>query len=217
LEGENKAGARRASELNGWVTFQCDASMEEEAKELRVERDKRFGNRFPVKKGDERWVGDLGEFVLHRKLLSLGVRHTWHIENPTENPDFTIALIGKTAVKTVKRQDAPKPHYTQGIAIEHVHKIPIDYVFFATYEIPIKLMWILGAMEKEEFIKVSKVVRDGELVHENYTHRGDTIYNAVISYFTPFLEWLRPALELAEALELAAETEEAEEEPYFRI
>ncbi|MFJ1460936.1 hypothetical protein [Nocardia sp. N2S4-5] len=161
-----------------------------EAKRIRAQRDKRYGNIFKEKDSDLRWVGEIGELCFNgwaRRNTALPVE--WLVEDVAGNADFIIGNIS-IGMKTVKRKVAPREDYTAQITAKHAEE-PVEHFFFASYEYPRKRLWLLGGIAKEEFLRDARYHPAGDMVHENYTIRpGHEIFNIEISKLTPPLKWI---------------------------
>ena len=79
------------------------------------------------------------------------IPHLWLSDDEAAGKhDFDISGI-KVGAKTVKRQVPMRPHYTAQITAQHA-KEPIDHFFFMCFEVPRKVMWLLGGITKEDFL-----------------------------------------------------------------
>lgn len=81
------------SQINqrGWIILDVPASAEDKASSLREHRDKIYGNIYTEEDSDERWVGDLGEFVFKSFLTSRGISKIdfeWILEDAAGKADF---------------------------------------------------------------------------------------------------------------------------------
>jgi hypothetical protein len=169
-------------------------ALEQQAKEIRENRDMIFGNIYYEAESDIRWIGDLGELCFNQWLeQNQIIDYSWEVEDVAGKPDFVIN--GKRVdVKTVKRRVPPKPNYTAQITARHKDH-PIDELFFMSYEFKIKKMWLLGGISLINFLKVAKQYKAGDIVHSNYSIRqGHEIYNAEISLLHPPLTWLEEVM-----------------------
>jgi hypothetical protein len=162
----------------------------EEAKQMRAERDQRYGNIFTEYGSDLRWIGELGEITFNYWLKQQGItQYEWILENPAGKSDFIINTL-QVDVKTVKRQGPPKPGYTAQITAKHINT-PADELFFLSYEFPIKRLWFLGGIKKIEFLRFARYYGENERVHASYVIRkGHEIYNIETSRLLPPYSWL---------------------------
>lgn len=165
----------------GWISLLIAQRYEERAKQMRVERDRKYGNIYREATTDARWVGDLGEIVFKSWLKHEHIqKFEWVLDDTAGKPDFVMAKGTRIGVKTVKRQGPPLDHYTAQITARHADE-PIDQFFFMSYEIPKRLMWMLGGIEKKQFLDKSTYYKSGEKVHGNYPIRdGHAIFNTEI-------------------------------------
>jgi len=165
-----------------FVFIDVSLDMENKAAGIREKRDEQYGNIYEETDTDIRWVGDLGEICFNTWLKNNNITNfDWHLENTAGKPDFTINGT-RIDVKTVKRKVPPRLDYTAQITAQHIHS-PVDELFFCSYEYQIKRMWLLGGIEKSEFIKKAIFYKAGDKVHENYTIRkGHEIYNTALSH-----------------------------------
>lgn len=173
-----------------FIVLDVDQATEEQAKKIRAERDEKYGNIFMEAPSDMRWVGEIGEIVFKRWANSFpGISARWITDKVAGQPDFEIN--GFTVdVKTVKRKDAVKPHYTAQVTARHA-KHRVDFYFFASYELPRRRLWLLGGISQENFIERARYHGPGDKVHANYTVRpGHEIYNIAISKLEPPQYWL---------------------------
>ncbi len=161
------------------------------AKELRAQRDERYGNIYVEADTDYRWAGEIGEIGfdtwLHRQGLT---DYEWVLEDVAGKPDFVIcgATVG---VKTVKRKVRMQPDYTAQITARHAHE-PVDFFFFTCYEFPRQRLWLLGGIERDRFLREARYYGPGEWVHPHYQIRsGHEIYNIEVSHLITPAEWLR--------------------------
>lgn len=182
-----------ASQLHpqGWISVPVSVHFEEKAKAIRADRDRQYGNIFTEEATDERWVGDLGEIVFNSWLKHNNIADfQWILDGTAGAPDFVTAMNIRIGVKTVKRAVPPQAHYTAQITAQHAHE-PIEQFFFMTYEINKKLMWLLGGLDKDTFLKQAKYYQAGDQVHSNYIIRqGHEIYNIEISKLVKPNTWI---------------------------
>jgi len=174
----------------GWISVEVPAIFEQEARDIRAERDKRYGNIFTETDTDVRWVGDLGEIVFNYWIRNNNSQDvTWIRENAAGQPDFLISQ-NRIGVKTVKRQVAPRNDYTAQITARHARE-PIDQFFFMTYQITNRNIWLLGGIDRDRFLRESRYYAAGEQVHANYIIReGHEIYNIGIDRLIAPVRWL---------------------------
>jgi hypothetical protein len=187
------------------VTFDVSDAMIEQAKRMRNERDKIYGNIFKERESDLRWVGDLGEIVIDYALRQCRPKETiWHNQlHAAGDHDFTFCGL-PLEVKTVKRKVPLRPHYKAQITARHMES-PAPWLIFASYEFPQKKMHIKGVMHKIEFKQKAEYFEAGEKVHEHYTIAdGHEIYAVGIRDMRPFREFLSQAMKgtLKEPIEL---------------
>lgn len=177
--------------VHGWISVPIDEKYERLAKQLRAERDKRYRNIFTEVKGDERWVGELGEKVFNSWLKHKEItNYNWILARPVGRPDFVLANGIRIGVKTVKRQDSPQKNYTAQITSRHRDE-PADHFFFMSYDIKHHVMWLLGGIDKTSFLEKAHVRNEGELVHANYrVRRGHQIRNIEITKLLKSEDWL---------------------------
>lgn len=176
------------------VTFDVTDKAIQQAKDIRKERDKKYGNIFSEASTDMRWVGEIGEIVVNDALRMCRPEETeWLTTDVTNRGDFSFCGI-ELEVKTVKRQVPIRPHYKAQITAKHAEK-QVEHILFTCYEFPVKKLHILGVMTKDEFMARAEYFKAGDKVHENYTIRaGHEIYAVTISKMTPFREFLRVAM-----------------------
>lgn len=158
---------------------------------MRAERDEQYGNIYTEAATDERWVGDLGEMVFSSWLKHEGIRgFEWVLNDAAGQPDFITATNTRIGVKTVKRKVAPREDYTAQITARHAEE-PIDHYFFLTYEIGKRRMWLLGGLDRDQFLRDARYYAAGDWVHPHYQVRdGHEIYNIEITRLVPPIEWL---------------------------
>lgn len=175
----------------GWISVRIPLRHEKQAKKMRAERDRQYGNIYTESDTDERWVGDLGEMVFNSWFKHEGLTgFQWVLDDAAGQPDFVTALNVRIGVKSVKRKVPPQESYTAQITARHATE-PIDHYFFMTYEIEKRRMWLLGGVERERFLRESRYYAAGEWVHENYQVRaGHEIYNIEIAKLTAPKMWL---------------------------
>jgi hypothetical protein len=180
----------------GWISVDISEGNERWARVKRAERDRLYGNVYREAITDERWVGDLGELAFDRWLKHNGVTgYRWIWEEAAGAPDFQLASGTCIGVKTVKRKVPPRDGYTAQITARHTEE-PIDQFFFMTYEITKRQMWLLGGIEKRNFLDAATYYPAGAQVHANYTIReGHEIYNVDIGKLMPPHAWLRTLAE----------------------
>ena len=169
------------TESYDWLSYIVSPEWLVEANAIRVERDRRYGNLYVEEQSDERWVGDLGEIAFNHWLWENRVEGVdWVREESAGQSDFIIGEL-QIDIKTVKRIVAPRYDYTAQISAKH-KDYPANQLFFMSYEIPHNKLWLLGGMEKEEFIKFAQYYGEGQWVHANYqVRKGHEIYNGAIS------------------------------------
>lgn len=175
----------------GWISVPVPPEFEARAKQMRVERDRQYGNIYVETCTDERWVGDLGEIVFNSWFKHEGVTgFQWVLDAVAGKPDFITALNIRIEVKSVKRQVPPIESYTAQITARHA-KEPIDQYFFMSYEINKRRMWLLGGIERELFLRDARYYSAGEWVHKNYQVRaGHEIYNLEITKLVRPKDWI---------------------------
>jgi hypothetical protein len=178
---------------HGWWTTAVSLSDEAAARAIRQERDQRYGNIYRERATDERWVGDLGEIIFDRFLQFAGVQgFRWHKdEEVAGKPDFSFANGRTIGVKTVKRRVAPLPHYTAQVTARHRDE-PVDQFFFLSYEMPLRILWLLGGIDRQAFLAQAKYHGPGDWVHPSYQVQPDhAIYNGPISLLAEPVAWAR--------------------------
>ena len=175
---------------HGWLSYIASPDWLEEANAIRAARDQRYGNLYVENQSDERWVGDLGEIAFDHWLRENGVDAAeWLREDTAGRADFIVGNC-QIDVKTVKRKVAPRQDYTAQISAKH-KDYPANQLFFISYEIPKKKLWLLGGVNKEEFIRFARYYGEGEWVHSNYQiRRGHEIYNGSIARLITPEEWI---------------------------
>lgn len=178
----------------GWISVHITEEHENAAKRLRAKRDQQYGNIYEEQDSDERWVGDLGEFVFKSWLKSRGLKEPenfhWILDDAAGSSDFVIQASTHVGVKTVKRKVPPRTGYTAQITSRHSEEDSTDY-FFMSYEIAIKKMWLLGGISKKLFLEEATYYPAGAWVHSNYQVRGGhAIYNIDIGKLVPPDQWL---------------------------
>lgn len=174
-----------------WWKVQLSEDLETQAKIIRVERDKRYGNIFAIKPTDERWVGDLGEIVFDLYLKSRNIEdYTWIKEDTARKPDFII-FGQRIELKTAKRQVIPQPFYEGGVQESHVNESK-DYFFFNSYEYLKKVMWLVGGIGFQRFKELSTYCPEGTEVHKGFVIRkGAELFNIEFSHLISPDEWLQ--------------------------
>lgn len=178
-----------------WTWVGVSAQQEAEAKRIRSERDRLYGNIYQEVSGDERWVGDLGEIVFDLwSRGKAGDRFSWIRDDAAGKADFISDRNVSIGVKAVKRKGPPRPGYTAQITAKHADE-PVDQFFFMSYEIAIKRMWLLGGIDRLRFLKESRYYSAGEEVHSHYVIRqGHEIYNIEIERLVHPEKWLQAVL-----------------------
>lgn len=173
-----------------WICISVSEDQEALAKRIRTDRDRRYHNVFREERGDERWVGDLGEIVFDAWSGGEPAGFTWIRDDAAGRADF-ISPSGVTiGVKTVKRKVPPRPDYTAQITARHTEE-PVDQFFFMSYEIALKKMWLLGGIDRVRFLREARFYGAGEMVHANYEIRpGHEIYNIAIGNLLAPRQWL---------------------------
>lgn len=176
----------------GWISVTVEPTAEEQAKQLRADRDRQYGNIFAEANTDARWVGDLGEMVFNSWFKHAGITgFQWILNGAAGQPDFVTALKIRIGVKTVKRKVPPRENYTAQITARHIEE-PIDHFFFMTYETAMRRMWLLGGIDRKRFLLESRYYAAGEWVHESYQIRqGHEIYNIEISKLIRPNDWIK--------------------------
>lgn len=175
----------------GWISVLIEQKHEERAKQIRRERDRKYGNIYATAATDERWVGDLGELVFnswfkHEKIKGF----KWVLEDVAGKADFITPLNITIGVKTVKRKVQPRTDYTAQITAHHA-KEPVDQFFFMTYEIDKRQMWLLGGIDRTRFLREAIYYGANEFVHSHYQIReGHEIYNIDISKLISPKDWI---------------------------
>lgn len=177
---------------NGWISVPIDPRFETKAQKMRAVRDKMYGNIFTEKDTDLRWVGDLGEMVFNSWLAHLRIPGVeWIVDEASGKPDFILDGKHKIGVKTVKRKDAPRPHYAAGMTARHTME-PVDHFFFMTYEHTARKMWLIGGLSRKDFLAQSRHYASGEYVHAKYQIRaGHEINNIDMKALITPDQWLR--------------------------
>lgn len=179
----------------GWIPIQIKDETENRAKQMRAERDKKYGNIFSEFNTDERWVGDLGEIALDYWFTHKGIRDVkWIVDDAAGKADFITPSGTRIGAKTVKRKVAPQPDFTAQITAKHANE-PVDQLFFMTYQIQERCMWLLGGISKDIFLREAIYYPAGEWVHPNYQVRqGHEIYNIGIDKLAAPADWIRSVL-----------------------
>ena len=179
----------------GWISVQIAEGYEKRAQQLRAKRDRQYGNIYTEAQTDERWVGDLGEMVFNSWLKHEDIRgFEWLLDDAAGKPDFVSISNVRIGVKTVKRKVPPREDYTAQITARHAEE-PIDQFFFMTYEIGNHLMWLLGGISREKFLREARYYKAGESVHQHYKIRpGHEIFNIEIAKLTVPRDWLETLL-----------------------
>lgn len=163
-----------------------------QAQALRAERDQRYGDHFPGRPSDAKWVGDLGELLAARWFASVGIPARWVTEDPTRNPDFILSGGAGVEVKTSKRAGRPLPYWDVGVTAAQIDHPGVDWLLFASYSLATRCLWILGLVEIGEFRRIARRYEAGQAVHSGYTVReGHSILNVRVSQLTPPADWLR--------------------------
>jgi hypothetical protein len=167
-----------------------------QAQDMRAQRDVIYQNIYHEQSTDLRWVGEVGEICLYNWLrVRAPGCGTWLRRRAAGNADFLIQ--GHTVgLKTVKRQVPFRPNYTAQITGRHAAE-PVDYFFFASYEVPRRRLWLLGATSRSDFLRNARYHGPGEQVHSRYVVRsGHEIYNIEARHLTPPEEWLKQMTEV---------------------
>lgn len=177
--------------LNDIVTFSVSDSDIQLAKSLRRQRDQIYGNIYEERPTDLRWVGEIGEIVVHRALMMMDMNETtWFTKEAAGKSDFEFRG-DSIDVKTVKRKVPMQMHYEAQITRSHT-KTPCDTLLFTCYEYPRQLLHVLGTMSKDEFLDTAKLYRAGDSVHKHYTIReGHEILSVYVKQMTPFRDYLK--------------------------
>jgi hypothetical protein len=175
----------------GWIILDIDRNWEVWARNVREQRDRLYGNVFPVQETDERWVGELAEKVFdswmkHNKIEN----YHWITADPAGKPDFELNNGIRIGVKSVKRAVQMKTNYSAQISAEHRDE-PVDYFFFMSYQITMQRMWLLGGIDRESFLAQAQFYKAGEMVHDNYAPLDHDIYNIGVTKLTAPIKWLR--------------------------
>ncbi|RLV58314.1 hypothetical protein D5018_17895 [Parashewanella curva] len=177
----------------GWIILDIPESAEEKAIALRKSRDEKYGNIYTEEKTDERWVGDLGEFVLKSFLSYRGIdrsNYQWILEDAAGKADFIMMDGSLLDVKTVKRKVPVQSSYTAQITAQHINE-DVQHYFFMSYQNSEKKMTLLGGISKSEFKRHAVYYGEGAQVHSNYTIRkGHEIYNIDVTKLIPPHQWL---------------------------
>lgn len=176
---------------NGWISVSVSARHEQYAKKIRAERDALYGNIFTQKDTDQRWVGDLGEIVFKSWLTHMDILGAkWIVDSASGQPDFILPDGTRIDIKTVKRKGDPQAHFEAGMTTRHAHE-PIDQFFFMSYVPQTRLMWLLGGIGRERFLKQSVHFKAGDFVHPSYQIReGHEINNIALGNLDNPAHWL---------------------------
>jgi hypothetical protein len=180
-----------------WIILDVPQWAEDRAIEHRKRRDEIYGNIYGEESTDERWVGDLGEYVFKSFLNSRNVDKAtskWILDEAAGKADFILGGGFLVDVKTVKRKVAVKPSYTAQITAQHINE-RVHHYFFMSYQPSVRKMTLLGGISKEEFKKSAIYYGEGEQVHQDYIIRsGHEIYNIEVTKLIPPDRWLTQVL-----------------------
>jgi hypothetical protein len=178
----------------GWRFVPIAEKLEDEAKAIRVIRDQQYGNIYKEAPSDARWMGDLGEIVFNKWLLHNHVEGFKWIQHETAGkPDFRLKNGTRIGVKLVKRTVPPQLEYGIQISAAHSHEA-VDHFFFTMYEFKKRTMWLLGGIDRNEFLATARYYKEGKWVHPHYQVRDHDIYNNEISRLQRPDEWIASRL-----------------------
>ena len=186
---EDWAHVERAPE--GWILVPVSDHLIKQAQAIRERRDRQYTNIYDEEETDLRWVGEVGEVCLYFWLRACAPgAGRWVLKQSAGKPDFVVR--GRSVgLKTVKRQVPFRPHYTAQITGRHAEE-PVDYFFFASYEVPERKLWLLGGIRRTDFIAKARYYGPGEQVHAHYVVReGHEIFNIEARFLAPPEEWLK--------------------------
>lgn len=173
-----------------FIVLPVSKEEREFAELIRAHRDAQYPNLFMARQTDQRWVGEVGEHLAHRWLLTQGVAAEWVTSKAAGQPDLLLQGF-RIGVKTVKRKGPPRPQYTAQISARHCEE-PVDFFLFASYDITKDMIYFLGAISKPLFLDQATYFGPGDQVHPNYVIReGHAIYNIEISKLTSLERWLQ--------------------------
>lgn len=179
-------------DYHGWIWVEVSEADIERAQAIRRERDARgYRNFYDPTGKDAPWVGDLGEVIFDPWLRRQGARATWLLDAPIGRPDFVLERKGiRVDVKAVKRNGPPRHDYTAGVTTNQ-KSAEVDHYFFLSYDMPARVMWLLGGLERECFMAEARHYKGGEWVHANYQIReGHQLSNMGVTMLIRPLDWL---------------------------
>lgn len=192
-------------ETNKFIPYPVTNAMIAEAKRIRRERDKYMkeqgiGNRFD---GEYRWIGDLGEVVMHMYLKALDIRYVWckAPEKQLMFPDFLIrstsggVLPLEVDIKTTRRSIPPQPRddFETGINASENENEVADWFLFLWYEEPKKTMWIVGGVSRKDFRDRSYFLKAGDMTRSGVMQAETDMHQIQLPHleYAEELEWLR--------------------------
>ena len=109
---------------------------------------------------DLQWGGDLGEIVFNKWLIRESIEFDWIVEDTGGQPDFIVPGM-RLDIKT-RKIDRPIKQWYAGTATENKNTDFYDHLFFCAYNWKTQVMWLMGYIPKEEFIKKSKFYTSGQ-------------------------------------------------------
>lgn len=168
--------------------FFVTEEMEAWAKARRAARDKRYGNRYPLKPGkkDWRWIGDACERITYNWLTKrTSEKAIWIQDTPANNAD--IVFRDKTIdVKGKHNEWGPRPEYFVDITIDQIENNPSDYYFFCWYMMGSGNVYLLGGISHNDFMLNSTPIDKGDpLPNKNGTPAQEPARLLMLKYLTP--------------------------------
>lgn len=177
-----------------WVELPVSEQDITQAQALRRKRDALYNNLYGEQPCDERWVGDLGEIVLHHWMREEGVdKVRWLVQDAAGQPDFELDTGITVDAKTVKRKAPPRLNYSAQVSARHagVQGQHASWFFFMTYCTERRQILLLGAIEAPRFQREATYYGPGEQVHAHYAVRLDhAIYNVGLRRLVAPYRWL---------------------------
>jgi hypothetical protein len=167
---------------------------EEMAKKFRAKRDGWENVGGPD--AETRWVGDLGELLVHRYFAKIPLWHWWDAE-ANKKFDFGLRTLGleshRVEMKTMSRTVPVAPGFTHSINLKQLEETLCDYWLLASYDMAAHVLTLVGCAP-DALMKSFRRYRNGAKVTPTYTVRkqpGGGIANAEYDALIPFETWLQ--------------------------
>lgn len=149
-----------------WIDIQCTLGEEEEAKERRKKCIELYGHLANTRNmTPDRWVGDLGEMVMHWWLDQNEIHHTWYsLEEQRSMPDFQVYDISLELKTAGRNRGVLRGKYNAGVNLKQfTDNDHTDEYFFASYNKDKGIMSLAGSMPKPMFGRDSTIQHKGKL------------------------------------------------------